>query len=145
MFCEDFFSCIFPSFTNDIHIIGSAYVIPLVFEHFISQLAFVKLMVQPHKCMNQLPSSSLLDFFPSIKFVIIWTTSWFWMSYLDLFLFLFLFTICIGQGCSPCKCAFEIRGCLNNFWDPLLVFHPYTFLLLLLFPPNELLTPTCLF
>jgi hypothetical protein len=124
MFCGDFLSCIFASFTNNIHIISSTYVIPLAFEHFISQLTFVKLMVQLHKCTTQLPSSLLLDFSPSTKFVIIWTTSWFWMSRLDLLLFLFLSIICIGQGCSQCKCAFEIRGCLNNFWGPLLVFHP---------------------
>jgi hypothetical protein len=49
MFCKKFSSYIFPSFVDDIHIIGLVFIVHLVFDHCVSQLAFMGFMIQPHK------------------------------------------------------------------------------------------------
>jgi hypothetical protein len=48
-------SCLFPSLANDIHNIGPAHVVPLAFDHFVSQLVFMGLVVQLHNCSAWAP------------------------------------------------------------------------------------------
>ncbi len=48
------------------------------------------------------------------------TTLGFWASCLGLLLFFSFPTRCIKQGCSPCRGACKVKGCLNCFWDPFL-------------------------
>jgi len=43
-------------------------VIPLAFEHFVSQLAYVGLLIQPHSCTSWLPSSLPFNFPPLVDF-----------------------------------------------------------------------------
>jgi hypothetical protein len=50
-------SCLFCSLVDNTHILNLAYVIPLVFDHFVSQLAFVGLTIQSHNCSVWAPSS----------------------------------------------------------------------------------------
>ncbi len=47
---QGFFLCLFPCLADDTHILGPTRVVSLTFDHFVSQLAFVGLFVQPHKC-----------------------------------------------------------------------------------------------
>jgi hypothetical protein len=44
-------SCLFPSITNDTHIIGPTSIVFQAFDHFSSQLDLVSLVVQPYKCV----------------------------------------------------------------------------------------------
>jgi hypothetical protein len=37
---------------NDIHIIGLIFIVHLVFDHFVSQLASMGFMLQPHKLFD---------------------------------------------------------------------------------------------
>jgi hypothetical protein len=67
MFYKVFLSCIFPSLANDILIIGSTSTIHLAFDHFVSQLALMGLMMQPSKCLTWSPFNPL-DFSPPIGF-----------------------------------------------------------------------------
>jgi hypothetical protein len=41
---------IFPSLINDINIFSFTHVVPLAFDHFVSQFACVGLTIQPYKC-----------------------------------------------------------------------------------------------
>jgi hypothetical protein len=43
--------CFFPSVADDTHIFDPTHVISLVFDHFVSQLVSVGLIVQLHKCL----------------------------------------------------------------------------------------------
>jgi hypothetical protein len=45
MFYKVFLSCIFPSFANDTFIIGSTFTIHLAFDHFVSQLTLMRLVI----------------------------------------------------------------------------------------------------
>ncbi len=58
----------FPSLTDDTHILGFIHVVSLVFECFVSQLAFMGLLVQPCKCSTWVPSSLSLKFVPLVEF-----------------------------------------------------------------------------
>ncbi len=49
-FSEVFPSCLFPFLIDDTHILGPTHVISLTFDHFASQLAFMGLSIQFHKC-----------------------------------------------------------------------------------------------
>jgi hypothetical protein len=42
--------CFFLSLADDIHILDKVHVISFAFDHFASQLSYVKLFVQPLKC-----------------------------------------------------------------------------------------------
>jgi hypothetical protein len=44
-------SCLFPSITDDIHIIGPFSIISYVYEHFQIELHTLGLSIQPHKCV----------------------------------------------------------------------------------------------
>ncbi len=67
-FSRVFPSCLFPSLASDTHIFGPTHVISFAFNHFASQLAFIGLYVQPHKCSAQVLSSFLPRFVPPAKF-----------------------------------------------------------------------------
>jgi hypothetical protein len=54
-FLNIFPSCLFPSLANDTHKIGSTHVVPLAFDHFVSQLVFLGLVVQFHNCSAWAP------------------------------------------------------------------------------------------
>jgi hypothetical protein len=54
---------VFPSF-----VFICLVVIPLAFEHFVSQLAYVGLLVQPHACTSWSPSSLPFNFPPLVDF-----------------------------------------------------------------------------
>jgi hypothetical protein len=51
------------------------------------------------------------------------------------FFYFFIFVGYVGQGCSPCRCTFKVRGCPNSFWDHFAMFCLETFLSTLLSPP----------
>jgi len=54
-FLNIFLSCFFPSLVNNTHNIGLAHVVPLAFNHFVSQLVFWGLVVQLHNCLAWAP------------------------------------------------------------------------------------------
>jgi hypothetical protein len=54
--------CIFPSLINDTNIFSLAHVVPLAFDHFVSQFAYVGLTIQPYKYSAWAPSNLLLGF-----------------------------------------------------------------------------------
>jgi len=54
-FLNIFPSCLFPSLANDTHNIGLDHVVPLAFDHFVSQLVFLGLVVQLHNCSAWAP------------------------------------------------------------------------------------------
>jgi hypothetical protein len=56
-------SQIFFSFANNILVIGPTFTIHLAFDHFVSQLTLMGLMIQPCKCSTWLPSNLHPDFF----------------------------------------------------------------------------------
>jgi hypothetical protein len=64
-----FFSYLFLSRANNIHILGLVHVVSLVFNHFASWLAFVGLFVQPHKCLAWASSSLPPSLFPLPNYV----------------------------------------------------------------------------
>jgi len=77
----------FPSFANDIHIIGLAFIIHFAFDHFVSQLVFA---VHPCKCLAWVPFNMPLGFSPPTNFIVHQTSLGFYVSHLGLF-FLFSF------------------------------------------------------
>jgi hypothetical protein len=64
-----FFSYLFPSLATYIHIFGPVHVVFLVFNHFVSLLAFVGLFVHPHKCSTWASSSLPLGLFPLSNYI----------------------------------------------------------------------------
>jgi len=60
--------CLVFSLVNDTHILGLAHVISLTFDHFASQLTFVGLFVQPHKCSAWVSFVLSLEFAPLAEF-----------------------------------------------------------------------------
>jgi hypothetical protein len=63
-----FSSCIFPSLVVNTHIISLVFIIPFVFEHFGSQLAFVGFVVQPCKCLVWSSFDLFFGFFAPFNF-----------------------------------------------------------------------------
>ncbi len=57
----------------------------------------------------------------------------------------FFFTRHIRWGFLLCRCAFKVRGCPISIWDPFSVFHLKTLLLVMLYPPIDLLASPCFF
>ncbi len=54
---------------DDIHIIGLAFIVHLVFDHCVSQLAFMGFMIEPHKVFGLVVFPIyLLVFFPFVDF-----------------------------------------------------------------------------
>jgi hypothetical protein len=92
--------------------------IPLAFEHFVSQLAYLGLVVQPHACTSWSPSSLCFNFSSSCWFLLPlgWHHVWIYFFY-----FLF-FIICIGWKCLPCRCTLKVKGYPSSFWDLLSMF-----------------------
>jgi hypothetical protein len=51
-----FLSYLFPSITNDTHIIGPPFIISFAYEHFQTKLHAIGFSIQPHKCVAWSPS-----------------------------------------------------------------------------------------
>jgi hypothetical protein len=49
--------CLFPFLVDNTHILNLAYGIPLVFDHFVSQLVFMGLTIQSCNCLAWAPSN----------------------------------------------------------------------------------------
>jgi hypothetical protein len=56
------FSCLFPSITNDMHIISPCSIISSAYEHFQIKFHVISFFIQPLKCVAWSPSSLPLDF-----------------------------------------------------------------------------------
>lgn len=86
------------------------------------------LVVQLCKCSICLPSSLLFDFSSYVKFC--YPLDNIRVSIIHFGIFFFHFILPIGhirQGCFPCRCDFKIKGCPNNFWNPIcVIFPPFT-------------------
>ncbi len=59
---NSFFSCLFPSIVDDIHIIGPPSIISFTYEHFQIELYVIGLSIQPQKCVAWSPFSLPPDF-----------------------------------------------------------------------------------
>lgn len=118
-------SCIFPSLVNNIHIISLASIVPFSFEHFFFSWFLWGLWSSlATDWFNHFLVYLLVFFLPLILFPFGWHQGFehpIWIC------FLFLFAKHTRWKCS-CKCVFKVNACRNNFWDPLSMFCPKTFL-----------------
>jgi hypothetical protein len=57
-----FFSCLFSSIVDDIHIISPPSIVSFAYEHFQIELCVIVLSIQPHKCVAWSPSCLPVDF-----------------------------------------------------------------------------------
>jgi hypothetical protein len=55
-------SCLFPSITNDIHIIGPLSIISFAYEYSQTKLCAIGFFIQLHKCVTWLPFRLLFNF-----------------------------------------------------------------------------------
>ncbi len=116
-----FHLCFFPlhSFTsmaNNIHIFGPTHVITLTFDHLFPTWFLQGCLFNPASVWHGLLLVYLLNSSPLPNYVAPLMTSRSLAFPLVLLLLLFFFFASgFKQGCSACKCAFEIRGCLSGF------------------------------
>jgi hypothetical protein len=121
----------FLSLVNDTHILHSVSILSFAFDHFISWLMLVGLIVQPH-VLNLVPFKPPSWFFPFYSFY--WPPNDIKVLGIP-FGSTSFFASHLRQGCSPHRGAPKVGGCLGYFWYIFSMFCPKAFLFVVFFPP----------
>jgi len=117
--------CLFLYLANDTHILDHVHVISFAFDHFASQLSYVKLFVQPRKCLTWASFGLPLEFVFLVEYYCFQGG----FKIFDVpFDFVFFVSSCfVGSFtriCSIWRREFKIEGCPCGFWYPLSMFCP---------------------